>query len=117
MDLQLDQFIVLDQVQEIPQGKVFQWGHWYIVEEGSWLNVRTDQVHIKLSDSGIFWFKINGEERRGWGEFELKKPPLYCNLLDTIVGTSLASRKTQDFTLQDLSCKTLVARLTRQKFT
>ena len=34
-----------------------------------------------------------------------------------IVGTSLASRKTQDFTLQDLSRKTLVARLARQKFT
>ena len=30
-----------------------------------------------------------------------------------IVGTSLASRKTQDLTLQDFSCKTLVARLAR----
>ena len=34
-----------------------------------------------------------------------------------IVGTSLASRKTQDLTLQDFSRKTLVARLARQKFT
>jgi len=32
-----------------------------------------------------------------------------------IVGTSLASRKTQDFALQDLSRKTLVARLARKK--
>ena len=38
-------------------------------------------------------------------------------LVVSIVGTSLASRKTQDFTLQDLSRKTLVARLARQKFT
>ena len=35
----------------------------------------------------------------------------------TIVGTSLASRKTQDLTLQDFSRKTLVARLARRKFT
>ena len=35
----------------------------------------------------------------------------------TIVGTSLASRKTQDLTLQDFSRKTLGARLARQKFT
>ena len=34
-----------------------------------------------------------------------------------IVGTSLASRKMQDLTLQDFSRKTLVARLARQKFT
>ena len=38
-------------------------------------------------------------------------------VLVSIVGTSLASRKMQDFTLQDLSRKTLVARLARQKFT
>ena len=33
------------------------------------------------------------------------------------MGTSLASRKTQDLTLQDFSRKTLVARLARRKFT
>ena len=42
---------------------------------------------------------------------------IVINYLKFIVGTSLASRKTQDFTLQDLSRKTLVARLARQKFT
>ena len=99
MDPKSDQLIVLDEVQEVPQGKVLQWGHWYMIEEpplaagsGPWLSVCTNQVHMKLADCGMFYFQINGEERKGWGKYELKEPPLRCNLQDTL---SLIQRRTK----------------------
>ena len=54
------------------------------------------------------------ETKKTAGAAEPPEPP---SLAPMIISIGYSGHKTQDFTLQDLSCKTLVARLARQKFT
>ena len=60
MSSKVQEMVIVDEVDEVQEGKVYQWGHWNILIKHGHTCIRTDEVEITLSEPNSY-FMINDE--------------------------------------------------------